>query len=116
MLLLLFCNSAYGDPSISDPNDFWWVQVLRDDDENDGDDETPIKAINTRIRLLHSRICHLLSHNVKLLNEEKPQQEVVCMQAASKELSTWSIEHAYHEQRKYYYYQYIYIYMKNNNN
>ncbi|KAG2222094.1 hypothetical protein INT45_007980, partial [Circinella minor] len=90
--------SAYGDPTIADPNDFWWVQILRDDDENDGEDETPIKAIDTRIRLLHSRLCHLLSHNVRMPNEEKPQQEVVCMHAASKGLSTWSIEHAYHEE------------------
>ncbi|KAI9489426.1 hypothetical protein BDB00DRAFT_791129 [Zychaea mexicana] len=89
--------SAYGDPLVRDPHDYWWIQVLYDDGQSDGDDKTPIKAVNTRIRLLHSRICHLLSHNVRLPDADKPQQEAICMQGAKKELSAWVIEQAYHE-------------------
>ncbi|KAI8146733.1 hypothetical protein BJV82DRAFT_395608 [Fennellomyces sp. T-0311] len=88
--------SAYGDPFISDANDYWWVQMLRDDDTFDGKDKTPLKAIKSRFRLLHKRGCHLLSHNVKLPNDEKPQQEVTCMTSAKKEMSSWVIESAYH--------------------
>lgn len=97
-------SSAYGDPYITDPHDYWWIQTVFDDDIHRGKDKTPIQAINTRFRLLHVRGCHLMSHKVSLPENQDgapPQQEVSCFAPAKKEVSTFLIESAYHEQCKY---------------
>ncbi|KAI7867434.1 hypothetical protein BDF14DRAFT_688193 [Spinellus fusiger] len=89
--------SAYGDPYLHDGNDIWWARVLNDENKVDPNDTTPITALTTRLRFLHSRGCYLMSHNVPLPEPALEQQEIACMVSANKELSTFIIESAYHE-------------------
>ncbi|KAL0075880.1 glycosyltransferase family 39 protein [Phycomyces blakesleeanus] len=89
--------TAYGDRHLRDNNDSWWARVLNKDDKIDPSDKTPIKALSSRLRLLHSRGCYLMSHNIALPAPALNQQEVSCMSSASKALSTFVIEAVYHE-------------------
>ncbi|KAI9020047.1 hypothetical protein CLU79DRAFT_888466 [Phycomyces nitens] len=89
--------TAYGDRHLRDNNDSWWARVLNKDNKIDPTDKSPIKALSTRLRLLHSRGCYLMSHNIALPAPALNQQEVSCMSSASKALSTFIIEAVYHE-------------------
>lgn len=47
---------------------------------------------------MHVRGCHLVSRNI--FHPPENQQEVTCFVSAASHISTWTVESAFHEQRK----------------
>ncbi|KAJ3030033.1 UNVERIFIED_CONTAM: hypothetical protein HDU68_010281, partial [Siphonaria sp. JEL0065] len=80
--------SGYGDETWSgDTNDNWIVRIA--DKNVDIDDPQPIKAINTKIRLIHVNNRH---YDVKLPEWGFGQQEVTCAENSGRAGAVWLIE------------------------
>ncbi|KAJ3063048.1 hypothetical protein HDU98_001074, partial [Podochytrium sp. JEL0797] len=85
--------SGYGDNTWpGDTNDNWIVRIA--DKSVSIDDPRPIKAINTKIRLIHvnNRHCGLFSHDKKLPSWAFEQQEVTCAENSGRAGAVWLIE------------------------
>ncbi|KAJ3140838.1 hypothetical protein HK100_008854 [Physocladia obscura] len=85
--------SGYGDENwTGDTNDNWIVRIA--DPNIEHDDPQKIKAINTKIRLIHvnNRHCGLFSHDKKLPEWAYEQQEVTCSENNVRAGAVWLIE------------------------
>ena len=84
--------SSYGDVGFAgDTNDHWRIELV---DNDSSDSSQYIKAIHSRIRLVHVNTgCTLFSHKTKLPEWGFGQQEVTCAKRGKKSLTIWRIEY-----------------------
>ncbi|KAI9342069.1 Dolichyl-phosphate-mannose-protein mannosyltransferase-domain-containing protein, partial [Zopfochytrium polystomum] len=87
--------SGYGQEGyLGDTNDHWRVEVT-----NKVSSTGPVKAITSKIRLIHTNTgCQLFSHNTKLPEWAYGQQEVTCAKNGKRSHTLWIVEYNVHPQ------------------